>query len=162
MPSRARFAGPIMLALAGTALDGAAADGSPWQVSSSRNPVRGGTIGIAEAAVPGIRASVRCESAQTWIDVRFFVDGPADRYTGDVSWTFDDDDDGGRTERWRMSPNRASLIVPPESQGEFLQRMRVNRQLSLVLHDDEDEEYEFSIPLRGSMAAIDEALRDCR
>lgn len=137
-----------------------AEDAAPrWRVVVTANPVKGGTIGIASMATPEVRATVRCESADGWIDVRFHLDERLTTTTREVAWQFDGE--AVRTQSWRASPNRGSLIVPMESHADFIEQLRQRRSLMLTLRNGEGGESAFEIPLRGSADAIDDALQAC-
>lgn len=156
-------AGLLCAVLLGCWLPGqpALAEDAPlrWSVVTTGNPVKGGTIGIATMAAPQVRATVRCESTDRWIDVRFHLDERLITTTREVAWQFDGEP--ARTQSWRASPNRGSLIVPMESHSVFIEELRQRRNLSLTLRNGEGGESAFQIPLRGSADAIAEALQAC-
>jgi hypothetical protein len=131
-----------------------------WAAQTTSNPVQGGTIGIAIIDEGNVRASVRCESARTWDDVRFYVAESLATSTESVRWQFDQQKP--QSGRWPASPNRGSLIVPAELQDRFIERLRAAGTLYLALTDGDGEEHSLVVPLRGSAAAIESAMKGCR
>lgn len=134
--------------------------GAAWQTETTRNPVKGGRILIASVTAQAVRAAVRCESASGWIDVRFFVDEPLATTTEQVVWAFDDG--AATTQRWRISPNRGSLIVPTDAHDDFIDKLRRSRNLSLTLVTGAGERWVLAVPLAGSANAIGDVVRECR
>lgn len=156
--------GLLALALTCASLNGAAAwaasGAASWQAETTPNPVKGGSIAIASVTADGVRAAVRCESASGWIDVRFFVDSELATSTEQVIWEFDGS--GATTQRWRVSPNRGSLIVPADAHDGFIDQLRRARKLSLTLVSGEGGRSVLEVPLNGSANAISDVTRECR
>lgn len=149
----------VMLALLGPAAR-AADQALGWVAQTTANPVQGGTIGIATVDEGNVRASVRCESARKWVDVRFYVAESLATSTESVRWQFDQQEP--QNGRWPASPNRGSLILPADLQKRFIERLRAAGTLYLALTDGAGEEHSLVVPLRGSADAIASAMEGCR
>jgi len=146
-----------LAALAGLAAVALATEPDRWTHSVTPDPVRGGSLGVAQIATPEATLAVRCTSRSALTEVRLFYDGAGDVET--VRWRFGTS--RARTARWLPSPNSRSLVVPPVLQDEFMRLLKVRRQLELELISPDGNTTALTLPLNESAVAIYHALVPC-
>ena len=137
-------------------LTASAADQS-WTYSVTADPIRGGSLGLAQIETSAATLAVRCNGATSLTEVRLFFDDAGD--VESVTWWFDNG--RRRTERWLRSPNGRSLVVPPALQDRFVRRLRQQRQLGLELLLADGGTQSLALPLNESAVSLYHALQPC-